>query len=147
MLDKCWLLLFLPTSLPPTEEAVPACSHPHPPTHAQVPSPPGLLLTVPAGAPAFPPLYVLVIGFLPSVVGVSVSGPASLRANQSSPAANGSTESRASSLLGDPGQEAESHSQSLSQVSGQFLSAPYPSGPQEHSGPRATLASQNPTHP
>ena len=51
---------------------MPACSHPYPPTHAQVPSPPGLLLTVPAGAPAFPPLYVLVTGFLSSVAGVSV---------------------------------------------------------------------------
>ena len=45
---------------------------PPPPAHAQVPSPPGLLLTVPAGAPASPPLYVLVTGFLSSVVGVSV---------------------------------------------------------------------------
>ena len=72
MLDKCWLLLFLPTSLPPTKEAVPACSHPHPPTHAPVPSPQGLLFAVPAGAPAFPPLYFLVIGFLSNVAGVSV---------------------------------------------------------------------------
>lgn len=65
------------THKPPAHKGSSASVLPPPPAHPHsVPSPQGLLLTVPAGAPAFPPLHFLVTGFLSNVAGVSV------RANQ-----------------------------------------------------------------
>lgn len=137
MFSKCWLLLFIPTSLPPTKEAVPAHSHPNLSTQAQVSTPQGPLFTVPAG-PCLPfhslPCIFWSLGSYQMWQG-RVARPTSLRANQLSLVASRSREARASPLLGDPGQEAEGQDQPLSQASSHYLSAPIP---QDHRSIRVT---------
>lgn len=108
-----------------------------PSAQAQVPSLHGHFYPVLAGTLHSHPSVSWSLGPYQTWQGVSI------RASQSSLIANGSRDSRASPLLGEPGQETEGQCRPLSQASQPVPLRPYPSGPLEHMGHRTTLSSQS----